>query len=222
MPVEARHPVSPERGFRDGLHINGDRVFAHQVANPPDILTDRQIIHSIVVISAKVACIPCSCDPSTYGVVEFDELGHTLPIEENPARPRTRYAAPELHFYNNHVADIARDLRPSARGELQITDLNRIYLEAGCLYFPARDPSSPWTTPDPISEMSTIKGEVPLRGIPCSSAPSGQAKYVTFVSGAVRDVVVDIRTGSTTFGKWKAVRLDDKAHRSATRAMAWP
>lgn len=62
-------------------------------------------------------------------MVEFDERGQTLSVEEKPARPTTRYAVPALYFYDIHVADIARDLRPSARCELEITDLNRIHLE---------------------------------------------------------------------------------------------
>ncbi|MFC8262134.1 dTDP-4-dehydrorhamnose 3,5-epimerase family protein [Streptomyces sp. NPDC057291] len=70
--------------------------------------------------------------------------------------------------------------------------------------------------------MSTIKGEAPSARDPLSSAPPGRATYVTFVSGAVLDVVADMWTGSTTFGKWKAVWLDDKAHRRATPAMARP
>ncbi|MGW3782606.1 sugar phosphate nucleotidyltransferase [Streptomyces sp. NPDC005091] len=87
--------------------------------------------------------MPFSCDPSAYGVVEFDELGQTLPIEEKPARPRTRYAEPALYFYDNHVADIARGLRPSARGELEITDLNRIYLEPDTCISPLGTPLLP-------------------------------------------------------------------------------
>ncbi|MFF1901667.1 sugar phosphate nucleotidyltransferase [Streptomyces sp. NPDC058206] len=82
-----------------------------------------------MAICAKAARMPCSCDPSAYGVVEFDEPGRTLSVEEKPARPSTRYAVPALYFYDNLVANIVRDLQPSARGELEITDLNRIHLE---------------------------------------------------------------------------------------------
>lgn len=72
-------------------------------------------------------------DPTSYGVVEFDEAGRALSLEEKPARPRSSFAVPGLYFYDNDVVAIARDLQPSARGEYEITDVNRTYLEQGRL-----------------------------------------------------------------------------------------
>ncbi|MFA7619868.1 MAG: glucose-1-phosphate thymidylyltransferase RfbA [Thiohalomonadaceae bacterium] len=72
-------------------------------------------------------------DPERYGVVEFDERGGALRIEEKPSQPQSRYAVTGLYFYDYHVVDIATDIRPSARGELEITDINRYYLEQGQL-----------------------------------------------------------------------------------------
>lgn len=72
-------------------------------------------------------------DPTSYGVVEFDEQGKALSLEEKPTHPRSSYAVPGLYFYDNDVIEIARDLKPSARGEYEITDVNRTYLEQGRL-----------------------------------------------------------------------------------------
>lgn len=73
-------------------------------------------------------------DPERYGVVEFDADGRVIDIEEKPAQPRSNYAVTGLYFYDGNASDYAASLKPSARGELEITDLNRLYLEAGQLH----------------------------------------------------------------------------------------
>jgi glucose-1-phosphate thymidylyltransferase len=72
-------------------------------------------------------------DPHRYGVVDFDDQGRVLSIEEKPAHPKSNFAVPGLYFYDNSVVDIARSIQPSDRGELEITDVNNVYLEQGSL-----------------------------------------------------------------------------------------
>lgn len=73
-------------------------------------------------------------NPTAYGVAEFDQEGKVVSLEEKPEKPRSNYAVPGLYFYDTDVVNLARDLKPSPRGELEITDLNRLYLERGDLH----------------------------------------------------------------------------------------
>lgn len=107
--------------------ILGDNIFFGQA------LSDQLRTASALKQGALVFAYPVR-DPKRYGVVEFDEKGKAISLEEKPERPRSNHAVPGLYFYDERVVQFAEKLKPSPRGELEITDINRIYLELGELH----------------------------------------------------------------------------------------
>ncbi|RHW27856.1 glucose-1-phosphate thymidylyltransferase [Nocardioides immobilis] len=108
-------------GSTSAALILGDNIFYG--AGLGETLTRFEDVDGAAVFGYRVA------DPTSYGVVEFDHEGRAISLEEKPAEPRSNYAVPGLYFYDNDVVARAKSLRPSARGELEITDLNRLYME---------------------------------------------------------------------------------------------
>ena len=106
--------------------VLGDNIFyGHELAEDLRDATER-------ASGATVFAYPVH-DPERYGVVAFDAAGRAVSLEEKPKQPKSRYAVTGLYFYDNRVTELAAGLKPSARGELEITDLNRLYLEMGAL-----------------------------------------------------------------------------------------
>lgn len=133
----AEQPVA--RGIADALLIGSDFVGEDQVCL---VLGDNIFYAPTLGATLKRAVRRTEGatvfgywveDPRPFGVVEFDDKGKAISIEEKPRYPKSNYIVPGLYFYDHQVMDIARNLKPSARGELEITDLNRVYLEEGSL-----------------------------------------------------------------------------------------
>ena len=121
--------IAADVGFLDNepaALILGDNLFyGHDLPISLRSAMERQ--HEATIFGYRVA------DPSAYGVVEFDDTGKAISLEEKPQQPKSNYAIPGLYFYDADVVNLARSLEPSTRGELEITDLNRLYLERGDL-----------------------------------------------------------------------------------------
>jgi glucose-1-phosphate thymidylyltransferase len=127
-------------GLAQAFHIGADFVAGHPSAL---VLGDNLFYGHDFARSLQAACARPSgatvfgyhvADPEAYGVVEFSSDGRVLSIEEKPRQPKSHYAVPGLYFYDEQVVPLALALKPSARGELEITDLNRCYLERGQLH----------------------------------------------------------------------------------------
>jgi glucose-1-phosphate thymidylyltransferase len=124
-------------------------------------------------------------DPERYGVVEFDKTGKAISLEEKPESPKSRYAVTGLYFYDNEVVNMAASLKPSVRGELEITDLNRLYLEAGNLKVQVMSRGMAWLdtgTQDSLLDaglfVQTIQKRQGLR-IACPEEIAYRSGYIT-------------------------------------------
>ena len=174
----------PGLGFRlrGFTEIDGGLIFAYRVSNP-----------------------------SEYGVVEFDAAGTAISLEEKPIRPRSNYAVPGLYFYDNDVVSIARDLRPSVRGELEITDVNRTYLAQGRLQVEKLPRGTAWLdtgTPDTLMAAGEFVRTVELRQglkIGCPEEVAWRAGLLTDDELATRAKALD-RSG---YGAYLYMLLDE-------------
>ena len=113
------------RGGPSALVLGDNIFYGHELQQILRVASERREGATVFAYAVN--------DPERYGVVEFDAGRRALSLEEKPAKPKSRYAVTGLYFYDERVVELARTLRPSARGELEITDLNRLYLERGAL-----------------------------------------------------------------------------------------
>jgi glucose-1-phosphate thymidylyltransferase len=154
-------------------------------------------------------------DPERYGVVEFDRGGRAISIEEKPARPKSHWAVTGLYLYDSEVVEIAKTLRPSARGEYEITDVNRIYLEAGRLNVERMGRGFAWLdtgTPDSLVDAASFVRTLEVRQGFKICCPEEIAFDLGFIDEAQLETIIR-RFGKSAYGKYLRSVIDD--HRRA-------
>ncbi len=155
-------------------------------------------------------------DPERYGVVEFDSAMRAVSIEEKPTRPRSSWAVTGLYFYDSKVVEIAKSLKPSPRGEYEITDINRIYLEAGALHVERLGRGFAWLdtgTPDSLVDAASFVRTLEQRQGTKISCPEEIAFDLGFINDAQFETIIR-RFGKSAYGKYLNSVLED--HRLAS------
>jgi glucose-1-phosphate thymidylyltransferase len=162
-------------------------------------------------------------DPERYGVAEFDERGRAISIEEKPEKPRSNFAVTGLYFYDERVCDFAENLKPSKRGELEITDLNRVYLQIGELRVEQLGRGFAWFdtgTQESLLQAANFVETVELRQGLKIACPEEVAHYLGLIDDAqLRDLATQLQR--STYGKYLLNLLDEQAQR-ASRATTAP
>jgi glucose-1-phosphate thymidylyltransferase len=153
-------------------------------------------------------------DPERYGVVEFGADGRVLSIEEKPKTPKSRYAVTGLYYYDAHVVELARRIRPSPRGELEITDLNRLYLDAGALHVEVMGRGMAWLdtgTHDSLLDAGTFIQTLEKRQGLKIACPEEVAFRSGFIDAAqLRSLAEPLRKSG--YGEYLLRVIDDKVY----------
>ncbi len=185
--------------------VLGDNIFfGHGL--PDNLRTARENIKGATVFAYHVS------DPERYGVVDFDKSMRALSIEEKPVEPKSNWAVTGLYFYDHQVVDIAANLKPSARGELEITDVNRIYLERGELNVSIMGRGFAWLdtgTPDSLLEAAEFVRTLEKRQGFKISAPEEIAYVQGFISQEQFEKLA-VKLGKSDYGKYLKKIADQK------------
>jgi len=154
-------------------------------------------------------------DPERYGVIEFDQDGRAISLEEKPTHPQSRYAVTGLYFYDNEVLDIAASLQPSARGELEITDVNRCYLDKGKLNVVVMGRGNAWLdtgTHESLLEASQFIETIERRQALKIACPEEIAWRMGFIDDVALDGLADA-LGKSSYGAYLKEILRDRTLR---------
>jgi glucose-1-phosphate thymidylyltransferase len=209
--MEISYAVQPEpKGLAQAFTIGGDFVsggpsclvlgdnifFGHGL---PEVLERaRRRDHGATVFAYHVA------DPERYGVIDFDENRRALTIEEKPAKPKSSWAVTGLYFYDQQVVDIAANIQPSSRGELEITDVNQAYLDRGQLNVEVMGRGYAWLdtgTPDSLLEAAEFVGTLEKRQGTKIACPEEIAFRMGFIDEGQLNVVAD-RHGKSDYARY--------------------
>ena len=165
-------------GTDDVCLVLGDNIFHHH--DLEEMLTSAvQSLEGAVVLGYRVA------DPRPFGVVEFDEDGKAVSIEEKPAHPKSNYIIPGLYFYQNDVIKIAKGLKPSGRGELEITDVNIEYMNQGRLRVIPVERGLTWL--DAGTEDSLLEASLTIKALQKSDDYVGCIEEIAWRKGLIAD-----------------------------------
>ncbi len=158
-------------------------------------------------------------DPERYGVVEFDRAGRAISIEEKPAKPKSNWAVTGLYFYDSKVVEIAKALKPSARGEYEITDVNRVYLDAGKLNVERMGRGFAWLdtgTPDSLVDAASFVRTLEVRQGFKICCPEEIAFDLGFIDEGRLETIIR-RFGKSAYGQYLRSVLEDHLQASGKR-----
>jgi glucose-1-phosphate thymidylyltransferase len=185
--------------------VLGDNIFyGHELA-------EKTRLAAKMTQGATVFAYPVS-DPERYGVVEFNDQGQAISLEEKPQAPKSRYAVTGLYFYDNQVIEIARNLKPSPRGELEITDVNREYLKRGELKVEVMGRGIAWLdtgTHESLLEASSFIETIEKRQGLKIACPEEIAYRMNFIDAAALDKLADKYT-KNNYGQYLKQLLNEQ------------